>query len=188
MFGLLFNILILTLQHRIMYITQNQKLSLHAHRYNVNTHPIDCYLNEVTTGHGCENLVSKQLIESLSGFRSRGDPVYQDFYTMKIEGKKSGPRHLSGFEGIPVQWGSTVHMQFYQHLPILKLSIYFDLHHRLFGVSIQILGFVLKLNLKGPILHDMVWNVKDGHGSLIPIFWLYNFLKKIQFQNILCYT
>jgi len=31
--------------------------SLHAHRHNVNTHPRDRYLNEATTGHGCENLV-----------------------------------------------------------------------------------------------------------------------------------
>ena len=35
-------------------------------------------------------------------FRSRGVPVYQDFYTMKIGAENSGPRHLSGFEGIPV--------------------------------------------------------------------------------------
>jgi len=32
----------------------------------------------------------------------RGVPVYMDVYTMKIEAEKSGPRYLSGFEGIPV--------------------------------------------------------------------------------------
>ena len=28
------------------------------------------------------------------------------FYTMKIEAEESGPSLLSGFEGIPVYWGS----------------------------------------------------------------------------------
>ena len=28
--------------------------------------------------------------------------LYRDFYTMKIEAENSRPRHLSGFEGIPV--------------------------------------------------------------------------------------
>ena len=37
-------------------------------------------------------------------------PVYQDFYTMKIEAENSGPRHLSGFEGIPVSRGSNVYV------------------------------------------------------------------------------
>ena len=42
----------------------------------------------------------------VSGLRSRGVPIYQDCYTMKIEAEHSGPRHLSGFEGIPVDCGS----------------------------------------------------------------------------------
>ena len=48
------------------------------------------------------------MIQSLFGFRSRELPGYQDLYTMKIEGEQSGPRHLSGFDGIPVYWGSSL--------------------------------------------------------------------------------
>ena len=43
-----------------------------------------------------------EIIESLSGFRNREVPVYQDFYTMKIEVEESGPSQLYGLEGIPV--------------------------------------------------------------------------------------
>ena len=48
-------------------------------------------------------------IEGLYGFRNSGVPVYQDFYTMKIEAENSGPSQLFCFEGIPVSRGSTVH-------------------------------------------------------------------------------
>jgi len=46
------------------------------------------------------------MIESLSGLRNRGVPVYQDFYTIKNEGKKSGPSQLFSFEEILVYRGS----------------------------------------------------------------------------------
>ena len=47
-----------------------------------------------------------EIIENFSGFRSRGVPVYLDFYTMKIEAENSGPKHLSDFEGILIYWRS----------------------------------------------------------------------------------
>ena len=46
-----------------------------------------------------------EIVESLSSSQSRGVPFYWDFYTVKIEGKKSAPGQLFGFEGIPVYQG-----------------------------------------------------------------------------------
>ena len=70
-----------------------------------------------------------EIIESLFGFRSRGVPVYQDFYTMKIEAENSGPRHLSGFEGFHCICNAITSSDSI-HSTIILLDIFSQLFHQ----------------------------------------------------------
>ena len=140
------------------------------HCHNVNTHPRDREAGVKTLCNCVNTCIVKttwltenvvrfrgvkkcwnhlEITESLSGFRNRGVPVYWDFYTMKIEAEESGPSQLSGFEGIPVYWGSgfegfhCTYIDVIWYLSSLTfecvISAYFQSHTNIYALVILII-------------------------------------------------